>query len=83
MNYRVLWTKKAREQLAEIWLNSAQRSDVVSATNAIDALLGISPGSQGESRDDGRRVTFEWPLVVYFKIDEPGKRVIVSQIRPM
>jgi plasmid stabilization system protein ParE len=83
MKYRVLWTKVAKEQLAEIWTTSDHRRHVAVAANAVDVLLGRMPQLQGESREDDRRVMFEWPLVDYFRIDEDGKRVIVSHIRPM
>lgn len=78
MNYRVVWTKKAREALAAVWVSHHDQKGVTAAAHRIDQLLGRDPANQGEDRPNGRRIMFESPLGVIYRIDEANKRVIVS-----
>jgi hypothetical protein len=64
MKYRVLWLAAAEQELAQIWLNAADRSAVTSASNRIDRRLQSNPEDEGESRPNGQRIVFETPLGV-------------------
>jgi plasmid stabilization system protein ParE len=81
MNFRVIWTRAARDQLAAIWLSHSDRTGVTAAAHRIDGLLGRDPANQGEDRPNNRRIMFESPLVVVYRIDTANSRVIVSHVR--
>jgi hypothetical protein len=54
---------------------------VTSAAHRIDVLLAADPESVGEERPPTRRILFESPLVVLYRVDAANDRVIVSQVR--
>lgn len=81
MNFTVRWTRAARDQLAAIWVASADRAGVTSAAHRIDVLLAADPEGVGEERPPTRRILFESPLVVLYRVDAANSRVIVSQVR--
>ena len=81
MNYIVRWTRKAREQLADAWLNHPDRAAVTAAAHRIDTLLARDPENQGEERPPTRRVLFESPLVVIYRVDKTTNTVVVSNCR--
>ncbi len=77
MNFTVVWTPSAEQQLAALWTAAADRSAVTAAANKIDAELARDPRSAGESRSGTTRVHFVSPLAVYFDIDEAAREVTV------
>ncbi|MDB5312566.1 MAG: hypothetical protein JWO38_6768 [Gemmataceae bacterium] len=81
MNFSVIWTKAAKDQLAEIWIHHHDQKGVTAAAHRIDLLLGRDPANQGEDRPNNRRIMFESPLVVVYRIDTANNRVIVSYVR--
>ena len=81
MNFRVVWTRAARDLLATIWLSHPDRGAVTAAAHRIDTLLARDPENQGEERPNNRRIMFESPLVVIYRIDVAKSKVIVSHVR--
>jgi plasmid stabilization system protein ParE len=81
VNYRVLWRRIARNQLADIWLAATDRAAVSAAAHRVDKLLSRDPVGCSESRDPGRRVAIVEPLTVFFRIVEDDKKVIVVTVR--
>jgi plasmid stabilization system protein ParE len=81
MNFTVIWTEAARDQLATIWMNHPDQKGVTAAAHRIDLLLGRDPANQGEDRPNNRRIMFESPLVVIYRIDAANNQVIVSHCR--
>ncbi|HVL12842.1 MAG TPA: hypothetical protein VM529_09760 [Gemmata sp.] len=81
MNFRVVWTRAARDQLASVWLAHPDRAGVTAAAHRIDGLLGRDPAGQGEERPNDRRIMFESPLVVIYRIDAANNKVVVSHVR--
>ena len=81
MSYAVRWTRKARNQLADVWLNHPDRNGVTTAAHRIDRLLARDPESQGEERPPNRRIMFESPLVVIYRVDKKTNTVIVNHCR--
>ena len=75
MTYQVFWVPVAEDQLADIWVNAADRSAVTRAGDRIDRLLGTSPGAVGESRPAGERILIEPPLTAYYEVIEDDKRM--------
>ncbi len=66
MNYTVTWDDDAEQELASIWLSADDRDTISLAAHAIDQRLGIDPANAGESRPNGRRITFVSPLAADF-----------------
>ena len=67
--FRVRWTRRASNQLATIWINDADQNAVTFASHRIDQLLASDPENQGEERPNNRRVMFEPPILVVYRID--------------
>jgi hypothetical protein len=68
MNYTVIWTPDAEQELAALWLDSTQRAEVTRASHVLDMRLRADPLNLGESRSEGRRIEFEDPLGVIFRV---------------
>jgi plasmid stabilization system protein ParE len=51
MNFTVVWTVEARDELTEIWLSHWDRAGVTAATHRIDTLLGRNEdqGNRGQT----------------------------------
>jgi plasmid stabilization system protein ParE len=81
MNYTVVWTVAARDQLALIWMRHPDRNAVTAAAGRSERRLGPDPESQGEERPPDRRILFESPLVVIYRVDVANRRVVVSHCR--
>lgn len=81
MRYHIVWQPQAEQQLAAIWLASADRGQVTAASHRIEQLIGTDPWHQGESRSGTTRMLFEHPLAVVYEIIEDDKRVRVLVVR--
>lgn len=81
--YRVRWEGKALIALAALWVsaNSAERKAITAASHQVDQRLRRDPENEGESRPKGRRIMFEAPLAVVFRIEPDGRTVSVLQVR--
>jgi plasmid stabilization system protein ParE len=79
---KVRWTPAARADLANVWLkaDSDQRRVITSAAQAIDNRLTIDAKNAGESRPGGRRIFFESPLGIAFRVDPTGAAVDVLRV---
>jgi hypothetical protein len=77
VNYTVIWGPTAERNLDAIGLGASDQSAVVQAALALDQRLRTDPANEGESRPGGRRVAFEPPLGILFRIDEPNRLVRV------
>lgn len=78
MNFSVAWTRAARDQLAEVWLNHPNQASVTAAAHRVDVLLSRDPDNQGEERPNNCRIMFESPLMVRYRIDRTRNRVVVN-----
>ncbi len=69
--FRVEWLETALEELAALWLraDSESRRLVTAAARALDEALTDRPEEKGESRAEGERVFFSFPLGVVFDVD--------------
>lgn len=68
--YRVIWAAAARAELAVIW-NSAPVSDdqlLIWAAADLNFRLQRDPENEGESRHNNMRITFSWPLAIWFEV---------------
>lgn len=80
MKYSVAWLSSAEQELTGIWLDAADRAAITRAAHAIDQQLQQDAHIKGESRAGGRRILFELPLVVSFRVDQAAAVVLVSQV---
>jgi hypothetical protein len=80
MRFTVLWVPGAEQRLAELWLSSSERDAVTAASHIIDQNLQLDPLSQGESRPGGRRILFEAPLGVIYRVEEQDSIVRVLHV---
>ncbi len=80
MNYTVIWLFDAQEMLAAVWTAAADRKAVTEATYRIDRRLADDPLDVGESREGNRRLAFDPPLQVMFRVFAADKRVEVVSV---
>ena len=80
MNFDVIWTSAAEQELADLWLDPAIRNEVTTASHTLDQQLQANAPNVGESRPNGRRIAFETPLGILFRIDPPGNVVRVLHV---
>jgi hypothetical protein len=71
MMFRVRWERRALDELARLWTqaNSVLRQSITSASHTVEQRLKVDPHNEGESRSQGRRITFGAPLAVVFRIE--------------
>jgi hypothetical protein len=81
MSFSVIWLPEAEDELARIWLDASDRAAVATAANTLDHQLEQDPSDVGESRPDNRRIAFEKPLIVVFRIDFSATVVKVLRVR--
>ena len=79
--YHVRWTRKALRLLAAIWNTAADRNAVTAASHRIDQALARDPENQGEERPPDRRIMFDSPLVVVYRVDAAKNTVVVLNCR--
>jgi plasmid stabilization system protein ParE len=80
MRYTVHWTPAAERDLADVWLNAADRNAVTSASHVIDLLLAQDPDQQGEVCFDTVRTLVVSPLGVDFEVIEDDRIVYVLTV---
>ena len=78
----IRWEEAALNELAALWLQagSAMREAITAAAHQIDQQLQANPYGLGESRPEGRRVLFFYPLGVLFRIEQDEQTVSVLHI---
>ncbi len=71
------------DALTQLWINSDAdlRKAITKACHALEKRLASDPENEGESRPDGRRITFEPPLAVIFQIEADAKTVTILDVR--
>ena len=70
MKYTVVYLPSAEQQLADLWLKSADPTAVTRASDQIDQSLKDNPLAVGESRVANLRIVFEEPLAVVYDVRE-------------
>ena len=77
----VEWLQKALDELTVIWTNasSSERPMINAAADRIDRDLAKDPLAVGESRDEGNRTHFVFPLGVIYRI-ESATNVAVGHV---
>lgn len=59
---------------------SATRTAITAASHAVEQRLIRDPLTEGESRDEDTRITFEGPLSVTFKVEPADSTVVIVHI---
>lgn len=81
MRYAVVWLAEAEEELAALWLGAHDRDAITRAAIEIERRLqSPNAASEGEARSSGRRIVFEAPLGVIFRVDDASRRVTISHV---
>jgi plasmid stabilization system protein ParE len=80
VKYSVIWLPDAEAEMAQIWLDAADRAAITAAANAIDATLQGDPLHSGESRYGNRRVLLVRPLGVGYVVYEEEQTVVVGRV---
>ena len=75
MSYTVVWEPAAERKLAEIWLASSHRAAITAAADDIERMLRHDPTQAGELVDVDKHRLISAPLVVYFDVSVPDRRV--------
>jgi plasmid stabilization system protein ParE len=68
VNFTLVWSDAAIQDLARIWTAVADRNAVTRASNQIDQMLSRDAQRVGESRVGNERVAFADPLGVRFEV---------------
>jgi mRNA-degrading endonuclease RelE of RelBE toxin-antitoxin system len=79
--YTVVWPQSALEELADIWINSAQRNAVTSALAEIDRELAEDAPRKGLELSEGLRACYAEPLRVLFAVRDDDRIVEVLRVK--
>ena len=82
MSFRVVWRRRAKQQLANVWLNAADRAEVTAAAYRMENGLRRDPLGMSESRGGNFRMVFDGPLAILYEVDAPANRVRVISVGP-
>lgn len=77
MTYLVNWSREAERRLNAIWRLAPDPERIFAAAMELEQRLRKIPGDEGESRDGDRRITFEAPLGILFKIIDSEREVVL------
>ena len=81
MSYRLDWRTVAEDELAEVWLASADRPGVTAAVAQLERDLARSPLSIGESRRSTlHRVAFRPPVGFEYEVIPDDAVVIIHGV---
>lgn len=79
--HTVVWVASAVDELARLWLEGEDRSEIVSATNAIDRELRADPETKGEAVSEELRTLSAPPLRVLFTVRAADRIAEVLLVR--
>jgi plasmid stabilization system protein ParE len=80
MKYTVVTTPLALRQLAEIWLDAADRQRVAEAYNRIESALRHNAHTMGREHPGGWRVIVHPPLVATFRVSEDDRLATIMAV---
>ena len=83
MRFTVVWSRTARDRLAELWLDTSQRAEFTAAADRIEKLLSIDPRRFAKVLGPRSFVLEIQPLIVVFSFSEQDRRVVVEEIREL
>ncbi len=82
MKFRVEWMPVAVDDLTSIWLAATplDRRAIAAAAQDVELQLERKPATIGESRSGGKRITFQPPLAVVYRIQPRMSLVHVVEV---
>jgi len=75
--YTVVWHEKAKDQLAQLWINATNRSAMTRAADKIDQYLVSDANLKGSPLEGNLRYLTIPPLHTLFVVSEPDRLVKV------
>jgi hypothetical protein len=81
VSYRVVWDKRALEELDQIRRRLPDKEGIQHVVSRINIQLTYQPTDAGESRHGNYRVLFKYPLVAWFEVNERLREVRVVYVR--
>jgi hypothetical protein len=79
MKWMTDW-QAVEEDLASVWLNAPDRTEVSDAANTMDQVLKTDPLNVGEAREENTRILIIGPLAILYDVLSEGCRVVVWQL---
>jgi len=80
MRYTVVWLPSAQDELADIWIQAADRQAITAAAHRIDRTLARDADRKGQIFHQ-HRVLIDAPLAVTFSVSVADCLVTVTQVR--
>ena len=81
MAFRISWTPRAENELAELWLSSRSRQRVTECAARLEDAITTRPLETGESRAGNLRIAFDDDLTCEFYVDDAKNSVVILSIR--
>jgi hypothetical protein len=81
IRYTVLWSMAAESELATLWSSYRNRSDITRAADRIDSDLREDAHRKGFLLPRSLRMLSHSPLIVYFRVDEADRKVLVEGVQ--
>jgi hypothetical protein len=79
--FTVVWWDDALDELAQLWIDAADRAAINDAAFGIDVELSRSPDAKGREVSEGLwRIDF-LPVRAYFTINEDDRLVTIVGVR--
>jgi hypothetical protein len=79
--YTVTATRRAEDDLAQLWLRASDRPAISQAANRIDQVLSENPSTMGFQAIRGMRQLIVSPLIVEFTVEEDDRLVTIWSVR--
>jgi hypothetical protein len=80
VNFTLIWSDAAIQDLTRIWLQVTDRNAITRASNQIDQMLSQDPQYVGESRAGNERVAYADPLGFRFEVVVDDMMVTVGAV---
>ena len=80
--FAVVWANKALDELADIWVIATPelRDRIETSVQRLGRQLQDDPSALGESRANNRRVAFDPPIAIIYRIDTAGRAVVITHV---
>jgi hypothetical protein len=81
----VEWPQETLDDLTRLWTGSDSdtRKAITKACHALEKQLAHDADNTGESRSDNRRIAFESPVILVFRVEADNKTVTILEVRLM
>lgn len=80
MRFRLVFQKRVRDQLADVWLDAPDRNAVTAASARMEQLLRTDPLHVGMARKGTDRVLFVEPIVIHYRVILDDYKVVLLDI---